>query len=174
MEYSELIRARRSYRCFRPEPVPAPMVETIAKAGLLAPSGKSVYPCHFIIVDDAAELQQLSQAKAQGASLLAHAPVAIVVVADTAQTDVWIEDASIATTLIMLEAENQGLGACWVQMRLRSGANGEPATNNLRTVLNLSDSQEVLAVVAVGYKVEPKPAYTDADLKTDRIHRLKM
>lgn len=172
MEYSELIRIRRSHRKFLPKPVEMQKVEAMLKAGLLAPSGKSVYPCEFVVVDEPDVLKQLAVAKAHGASMLNSAPLAIVVVADTSKTDVWVEDASIATTLIMLEAENQGLGACWVQMRLRGTDDGISATQNLRSLLNLKPEHEVLAVVAIGYKAEPKPARTDSDMQFDKVHHL--
>ena len=174
MEFSELIRVRRSHRKFTAQPVERQKVEAILKAGLLAPSGKSVYPCEFIVVDEPDLLAKIAHAKARGAALVEGASLAVVVVADTSKSDVWVEDASIATTLIMLEAENQGLGACWVQMRLRGTDDGIPATDNLRKLLNLSTEHEVLAVVAIGYKAEEKPARTDSDLKFEKIHHLTL
>lgn len=174
MEFSELIRIRRSHRKFTAQPVEQQKVDAILNAGLLAPSGKSVYPCEFIVADKPDLLSKLAHAKAHGAALIENAPLAVVVVADTSKTDVWVEDASIATTLIMLEAENQGLGACWVQIRQRGTEDGVPATENLRKLLNLKPEHEVLAVVAVGYKAEEKPARTDADLKFEKIHHLTL
>ncbi len=174
MEYSDLIRIRRSHRKFLPQQVERQKVEAMLKAGLLAPSGKSVYPCEFIVVDEPDVLKQLAVAKAHGASMLNSAPLAIVVVADTSKTDVWVEDASIATTLIMLEAENQGLGACWIQMRQRGTEDGVPATDNLRKLLNLKSEHQVLAVVAIGYKAEQKPARTDGDLQLEKVHHLSL
>ena len=128
----------------------------------------------FVVVDEPDVLAKLATAKAHGASLVANAPLAIVVVADTSKSDVWVEDASIATTLIMLEAENQGLGACWVQMHLRGTEDGVSATENLRKLLNLKPEHEVLAVVAIGYKAEEKPARTDDDLKFEKVHHLTL
>ena len=40
--------------------------------------------------------------------------------ADPLASDVWIEDASIASIMIQLQAEDLGLGSCWVQVRERS------------------------------------------------------
>ena len=174
MEFSELIRRRRSHRKFTAQPVERQKVEAILKAGLLAPSGKSVYPCEFVVVDEPDVLAKLATAKAHGAGLVANAPLAIVVVADTSKSDVWVEDASIATTLIMLEAENQGLGACWVQMHLRGTEDGVSATENLRKFLNLKPEHEVLAAVAIGYKAEDKAARTDSDLKFEKVHHLTL
>ena len=174
MEFSELIRVRRSHRKFTAQQVERQKVEAILKAGLLAPSGKSVYPCEFVVVDEPDMLAKIAHAKAHGAALVENAPLAVVVVADTSKSDVWVEDASIATTLIMLEAENQGLGACWVQMHLRGTDDGVAATDNLRNLLNLKPEHEVLAVVAIGYKAEEKNARTDDDLKFEKVHHLTL
>ena len=174
MEFSELIKNRRSHRKFLQKDVELEKVNTILKAGLLAPSGKSVYPCEFIVIDETEIMQQLATVKTRGGSLLSGAPLAIAVVADTSKTDIWVEDASIAATMIMLEAENQGLGACWVQMRMRGTGDGKSATENLRPLLNLKAEHEVLAIIAIGYKAEEKPARTNDDLKFEKVHHLTL
>jgi len=53
----------------------------------------------------------------QGSAFLSDAPLAIVVTADQNQSDVWIEDTSIASTFIMLAAHYLDLGSCWIQIR---------------------------------------------------------
>ena len=65
--------------------------------------------------------------RASGADFLKDAPLAIVVLADPLASDVWIEDASIASILIQLQAEDLGLGSCWIQVRERYTATGMPA-----------------------------------------------
>lgn len=174
MEFSELIKNRRSHRKFLQKDVELEKVNTVLKAGLLAPSGKSVYPCEFIVIDEPEIMQQLATVKARGGNLLSGAPLAIAVVADTSKTDIWVEDASIAATMIMLEAENQGLGACWVQMHMRGTDDGKSATENLRPLLNLKSEHEVLAIIAIGYKAEDKPARTNDDLKFEKVHHLTL
>lgn len=44
----------------------------------------------------------------------ADAATAIVVADDSETADTWIEDSSIAMTYMMLAAEEQNLGCCWV------------------------------------------------------------
>ncbi len=172
--FEEIIYTRRSIRKYTSKPIEGDKIEKLIEAALLAPSGKRVYPCEFIVVDDAEILQQLSEAKEHGAALLAKAPLAIIVVADSLKYDVWVEDAAIASTFIMLEAENLGLGCCWVQMRLRGTADGKSATVNLKKVLNLGDEHEILSVLAIGYKDEVKPTYTHMNLKFEKIHKNRL
>lgn len=168
--FDEIIYSRRSIRKFTKKSVEKEKVSKLLKAALLAPSGKRMYPCEFIAVDDKKILKELSQAKTHGANLIANAPMAIVIVADTTKYDIWVEDASIASTFVMLEAENLGLGCCWVQMHLRGTEDGKSAAENLKDTLNLSNKHDILSVLAIGYKGEEKQAYTDSDLLGQKIH----
>jgi len=169
-DFHEIIRNRRSIRKFTAQPVESSTVELLLEAGLRAPSGKQTYPTEFVVVSDAETLKQLAKAKAYGAELIANAPLAIAVVADTSKYDLWVEDASIASAFILLEAENCGLGCCWVQMHLRGTTDGKSASENIRTILNLPESYEVLSVLAIGHKAESKPLHSDSELNRDKIH----
>jgi len=96
--FREIIQTRRSIRKFTSDLVESEKIESLLEAALLAPSGKRMYPCDFIVVDNEATLEKLSQAKAHGAALIKNAPIAIVVIADTTKYDIWVEDAAIAST----------------------------------------------------------------------------
>ena len=96
-------------------------------------------------------------------------PVAIVVIGDSLTSDVWIEDASIASTLIQLEAESLGLGSCWIQMRSRQGENDD-SEKEVRNVLNIPDNYGVLSIIALGYKDEEKIPYDENSFNFNKIH----
>lgn len=61
-------------------------------------------------------LQKLAACKKNGASFLESAALAIVVLANPMESDVWIEDASVASIFIQLQAEDLRLGSCWCQV----------------------------------------------------------
>jgi nitroreductase len=170
----DLIHTRRSIRKFTSAPVEKEKLNRILKAALLAPSGKRTYPAEFIVVDNRKTLKAIAESKAHGAAFIQDAPLAIVIAADTGKYDVWIEDSAIAASFILLAAENEGLGACWSQMRLRTTSDGSPATRNLKDILNLSPQHELLSVIAIGYKAENKPPHTDDDADPGRVHRNKI
>lgn len=151
-----LLKKRRSIRIFQDRKVEKEKVYQIMQAALLSPSSKDNNPWKFIIVDDKEVLLKLSEAKEHGSTLLAKSPLAIVVLADPKQSDVWIEDASIATTLIIMTAQQSGLGSCWVQLRRRYHSSGEDSEAYLRGVLNIPDNLHVLCIVAMGYPDEIK------------------
>lgn len=80
-------------------------------------------------------LKELSHCKEQASSFIADAALAIVVMADPLASDVWIEDASIASIMIQLQAEDLGLGSCWVQVRERFTATGMPSDEFIHGIL---------------------------------------
>jgi nitroreductase len=173
IDLNSLLYRRRSTRKFADKPVEVKKTEAVLKAALLAPSGKAVYPCEFIVVDDHDLLELIAKSKKHGATFIAKTPIAIVIAVDTSKTDVWVEDASICAAYMMLAAENEGLGSCWVQMHLRGTDDGRSATENLQKAFNLPDIFEIVAVMALGYKAEEKESRTDDDLLLEKVHHLK-
>ena len=117
--FSELIKARRSMRKFTEEELTQEQVVTLMKAALMAPTSKRSNAWQFIVVDEKDKLKELSYCKEQASQFIADAALAVVVVADPLASDVWIEDASIASIYLQLQAEDMGLGSCWVQVRER-------------------------------------------------------
>jgi nitroreductase len=109
--FSELIKARRSMRKFTEEELTQEQVVTLMKAALMAPTSKRSNAWQFIVVDEKDKLKELSYCKEQASQFIADAALAVVVVADPLASDVWIEDASIASIYLQLQAEDMGLGA---------------------------------------------------------------
>lgn len=99
------------------------------KAALMAPTSKRSNAWQFIVVDDKETLKKLSFCKEQASQFIADAALAVVVTADPLASDVWIEDASIASIYLQLQAEDMGLGSCWVQLRERLRHPACPLTN---------------------------------------------
>ena len=51
-DFKELVQKRRSIRNFKDEELKAEDLQTILRAGLMAPTGKSVRGWHFVVVDN--------------------------------------------------------------------------------------------------------------------------
>lgn len=165
----DLLRARRSIRRFTDQPVETEKIEVLLEAALRSPASKGNNPWEFIVITDRAMLTQLSVAKAHGASFLQGAPLAIVVCADSAKSDVWVEDAAIATTLIHLQAADLGLGSCWVQIRLRQREDGTSSQAYLADLLGLPETLMVLSILALGYPVDSKHGHSYTSLCWNQI-----
>nr|WP_300092318.1 nitroreductase family protein [Sedimentibacter sp.] len=165
----DLLFKRRTVRKFKEDKIDKDTIEKIIKAGLLAPSSKDKKPVEFVIVEDRDTMMRLGKCKSKGANGLGTAACAIAVIADSDLSDVWIEDASIASILIQLEAEALGLGSVWIQMRKRQSDSGESETE-VRKVLNIPENYGVLSIVALGYKDEEKPHYDEKNLNLSKVH----
>lgn len=170
MDFNELIKTRRSMRQFTDELLSGDDVKLLLRAGLMAPSSKGLHSYEFVVVEDKQMLSALSQCKQVGSDFLAGAPLAIVVLADPTVSDVWIEDASVAATHILLQAEDLGLGACWIQVRDRYAADGRPTEQIVKSLLGIPEERGVVCIIAVGHKgMERKPQNEDR-LKWERVH----
>ncbi|MDD4362819.1 MAG: nitroreductase family protein [Atribacterota bacterium] len=151
-----LIKKRRSIRVFQKRKVEKEKINQIMQAALMSPSSKNNNPWKFMIIDDQIALQKISQAKKAGSQFLANSPLAIVVLADPERSDVWIEDCSIASTFIILAAQNLELGSCWVQIRKREHADGSNAEEYIKELLDIPNHLQVPCVIAIGYPAEEK------------------
>ena len=169
-DFSELIKTRRSMRQFTDELLSGDDVKLLLRAALMAPSSKGLHSYEFIVVEDKETLAALSQCKQMGSDFLAAAPLAIVVLADPAVSDVWIEDASVAATHILLQAEDLGLGACWIQVRNRHTADGRPAEEIVKSLLGIPEERGVVCIVAVGHKGMERKPQNEERLKWERVH----
>lgn len=169
-EFRELVKTRRSMRQFTDELLEGDDIKLLLRAALMAPSSKGLHSYEFVVVEDKQVLASLSRCKQVGSDFLANAPLAIVVLADPSVSDVWIEDASVAATHILLQAEDLGLGACWIQVRSRQDAEGQPSEQIVKSLLGIPQERGIACIIAVGKKgMERKPQNEDR-LKWERIH----
>ena len=165
----DLIMKRRSIRKFKDEKLSKGEIKKLIKAGLLAPTSKNKKVVELIAVDDRETILKLKDCKNMGSIGLDTAPFALVVIADSEKSDVWVEDASIAASYIQLTAEDMGLGTVWIQMRKRFSDYGD-SENEVRKVLNIPEKFGVLCIIAVGHKNENMAPYTDNDVEESRVH----
>lgn len=165
----DILYNRRSTRKFLDKKIEEGKIQKLLTAALLAPSSRGSRPWEFIIVDDPALLAILATSKPHGATLLKHAPLAIIIAGDKTKSDVWIEDCSIASVFVQLEAEALGLGSCWVQINRRYYNDDVTSNEYIHQHFNIPDKLEVLSVVGIGYKAVARPPLTDFDILWDKV-----
>ena len=157
-------------RKFTSEELTQEEVVALFKAALMSPTSKRSNCWQFVAVDDKEILEKLSHCKAQSANFIADAALAVVVLADPLASDVWIEDASIASIMIQLQAEDLGLGSCWVQIRERQTATETPSDEYVRELLDIPLQLQVLSVIAIGHKGMERKPFDEEHLKWEKIH----
>jgi nitroreductase len=166
----EMLRKRRSIRRFEPRAISIEIRRTLEEALLRSPTSRNRRPWRFVFVDDRQTLVQLSDCKPHSSEFVSEAPLVVVIAANEAECDVWIEDCSIAAITLQYAAQNLGLGSCWVQVRLR-GHDGEAgAEAHVRNCLGIPAEYRVGAMVALGHPAEKKRGVPGSALDRSKIH----
>jgi nitroreductase len=157
MELFQAIRERRSIRKYKEMPVEHEKIEQVLDAARLAPSWKNLQCWRFLVLTDAEKKMAMLSAFADdnpGKKAFLQAPVAIVVCANPAESDLshgieyYVADAAIAFEHICLTAHALGLGTCW--MGLFDEA-------EMKAKLNIPDGMRVVGITPLGYPdQEPK------------------
>ena len=169
--FLELLRKRRSIRKFKHHAVEPGIIDQLTEAALRAPSSKGLYPWEFIVVTDRNLLEKLSFTKPHGSSFLKEAPLGIVVCGRPSKSDMWVEDCSIASTLMLLAAESLGLGACWIQIRGRKHDGNQSACDYVSELLEIPGDVDVESIIAAGYPDEEKPGHDPKKIQRDKVHQ---
>ena len=168
--FQDLLSRRRSHRTFTPEDISQDDVQLLLRAALLSPSSRGRRTWHFIVVDNALDLEKLADAKSGGSSFLKGCRMAVAVCGDAMDNDCWIEDGSIAAYGMLLQAEELGLGGCWCQIHKRYLDDGTSAEDVVRGVLDIPDSQNVLCIVGLGHKAAEGEPHDEDALKWENVH----
>lgn len=164
----DLLKQRRSIRKYQSQNIEEEKIESLKKSLLLAPSSRNLKHLQFIFIDNKELLKKISSCK-PGASFLKDSALGVIILGDESISDTWIEDASIASIIVQLEAESLGLGSCWLQVRNRKHDESITAEDYIREQLNIKENYKIESIISIGYKDEIKYPHND-DLDCSRIH----
>jgi nitroreductase len=164
-----LLRTRRSIRRYSGKPVGKKARGLLVEALLRAPSSRNNQPWDFIVVDDRELLAKLAEAKEHGSNFLKGAALGIVVCADSAKSDVWIEDCSIASILVQLTAQSLGLGSCWIQIRNRMHHERTTSEEYIQGILGLPKGIKVVSIISIGHPDEVRKPVPKTKLDYARV-----
>ena len=155
MAVLDVIKTRKSIRKYKDTPVEAEKLANVLEAARLAPSARNLQDWKFIAVtqeDLRLQLQRACGSQRQ----VGQAPVTLVVCANNdmvmscGQSKTTI-DCSIAMSFMLLQAEEEKLGMCWL---------GHFNAEEVKKILNIPQDYIVVAVSPLGYADEdpaPKP-----------------
>lgn len=173
MEMMEHIKARRTVRSFKSEPIPQEVLDAIFEAGMWAPSHANVQPWDFVAVGPEARGKLLVLLQAKAEELLADpnlpppkrksleslqqdfggAPYMVAVLSRPGTEPLEKIENPLSTAAAVqnmcLAAWEQGVGAVWLSL----GA-APPA----RPILQVPEGASVIALLALGYPQEVPPA----------------
>lgn len=147
MNVSEAISKRRSVRSYKSAPVEKEKLELILQAARLAPSARNQQIWKFIVVRNKETQKNLAYA-CEDQMFVAEAD--IVICSCALKCNDFLSngeathtmDLSIATSLMMLQATELGLGSCWV---------GAFNQDKVKKLLRVPDDVKVVSILTVGY-----------------------
>ena len=160
----DAILKRRSIRKYSSGPVNKSDVDLLLTAAMYAPSARNEQPWHFVVIDDRGILDQIRRVHPY-ASMLSHAPMAILVCGDEKlelSKGYWPVDCSAATQNILLAAHALGLGAVWLGVYPRS-----ERQSDIRKIFDLPAHIQPFALISIGHPGEEKGV--PERFKKDRI-----
>lgn len=151
MSFLELAKQRFSVRRYETTPVPQGALDAILEAGRLAPSAANRQPCHIIVVRNEEQRRQLGVSYPR--DWFWQAPVILIVCVE--ENRAWIRadkknyadvDGALVVDHMTLCAADLGLGTCWI---------GAFDVAKVRSILELPEGMEPLAMLPLGYPAEP-------------------
>jgi nitroreductase len=160
MEFAQLIRSRESIRSYDPaRPVTREILDRILEAGRIAPSAANLQPWKFLVVSSPEMLAKVRPC--YRGEWFREAPHVLIVKGD--KKAAWKRksdgynsletDLTIAMDHMILAAENEGIGTCWI------AAFDYQA---LREALQLGADEQVFAITPLGYS---KPGFSKSAAK---------
>ncbi len=154
MDIYEIVKARRSIRSYKPEPVEEEKIRRILEAAQCAPSAANRQPVCFVVVKDGHTKHQLKNAYDEAWFYTAPAIICACSIPEKAwkrgdgknYADV---DAAIAMDHLILAATQEGLGTCWIAAF---------KTPLIKSILKLPAGIEPVALTPIGYPMNvPEP-----------------
>lgn len=155
--FLKLVQSRQSVRRFQDRPVEREKLNACLEAARLAPSAENVQPWRFCIADDPTIKSRLAKHAFSGiyraTRWAERAPVLVVIFAQldilanrlgTQMTGInyYLIDVGIAGEHFVLQAQELGLGSCWIGWFSAKGA---------KQALNVPKSYRAVEMLAVGY-----------------------
>lgn len=167
MEFLDLAKARYSVRSFRPDAVPAELVEQILTAARVAPTACNNQPQKVLVLESAESLALWRKCTK------CHFNEQLVMIVCYDKTQSWKReydgqdsgyvDASIVTTHMMLKAAELGIGSTWIMYFIPEA---------VRTEFNMPENLEPVSVLAMGYPSQsaaPSPRHSLRKPLTDTV-----
>jgi nitroreductase len=147
------IKSRRAHREFLNQPIPEEKIAELLKSAAGAPSANAKYPWEIIVVKEEQTKDLLSKTT-PWSTFAKDADTILVIVGHEQESAEWIEDCAIVAEHIWLEAAEQNLGCCWIQIR-----NQGQAEDSVKEILNIPGHLRVLCLLPVGVPTKNLPEH---------------
>ncbi len=155
---------RRSVREYKPEAIPREYIVEIIKAGQFAPTASNNRAVEFIVIKNQKTKDDIFEIVGQ--EFIKEAKVLIVPVIDITKTPCPVQDLSVASENMFLQATALGLGTVWRNLK-------PELEEKVKKLLGIPQRYKTINIIPVSFpKEKPKP-HDDKDFVEKKIHKEK-
>lgn len=175
MEYTELIKKRRSVRVYEDRPVAIDTLREMIKESTLAPSSGNSQPWRLVIVANKDMIKRISDEskknllarinanpldyavryesalKNKEYNVFYNAPALVIIAGPVGYKNLLV-DCALFASYLMNAAAARGLGSCWINL------GSDVRDTELRRELGLGDDDQIVAPVIIGHPRAIPPA----------------
>jgi len=167
MKFIDLVKKRVSIRKYLNRPIPRQDLLDCIEAARLAPSACNAQPWRFIIIDDKETIKRITLEVCRGVysfnNFITESAALVISISDKEGflrkaagaikgTDYYLIDIGIACEHIALQAQELGIGSCWI---------GWFDERRLKKILKIPKRSKIDVILALGYYepqlINPKP-----------------
>ena len=157
---------RRSVREYQEKDVLKEDIAEIIKAGQFAPTASNNRAIEFIVIRDQQTKDKIFEIVGQ--EFVKEAPILLIPVSDITQTNCSVQDLSIASENMFLQATTLGLGTVWKDLKAEYVEEGK-----IKKLLGIPEQYKAINIIPVGYPKEKSIPHTDEDFNAKKIHHDK-
>ena len=155
---------RRSVREYKTDDVPEEYIIEIIKAGQFAPTARNNKAIEFIVIKNQQTKDKIFEIVGQ--EFVKEAPILIIPVSDTAKTNCPIQDLSVASENMFLQANALGLGTVWKALKTEFNE-----AEKIKKMLKIPEKYTATNIIPVGYPKDKPEPHTDKDFDAKKIHK---
>lgn len=157
---------RRSVRKYEKKEVAEEYIIEIIKAGQFAPTARNNRAVEFIVIKK--EKTKEAVFNIVGQEFVKEAYVLIIPITDTTKTKCPVQDLSLVSGNMLLQAAALGLGSVWKAVKDESGEE-----EKIKKLLGVPEQYKIINIVPVGYPKERILSHSEEDFETKKIHQEK-
>lgn len=158
------IKNRRTVREYSDREVLEEDIVEIIKAGQFAPTARHNQAVEFVVIRNQETKDKIFEVAGQ--DFIKQAKVLIIMATDPAKSMCPLQDLSVASENMFLQATALGLGTVWKNLQ-------PDWADKVKKLLNIPGNYEVANIIPVGHPKEQPAPHGDADFDPKKIHREK-
>lgn len=157
----EPILNRRSVREYKTDAISEELLLEIIEAAQYAPTAHGKHGVEFLVVTNPGLKQQLFEIVGQ--ECIKQAPVLIIPLVDQQKSTLPVQDLTLATAHIFLQATELGLGTVWKNLTA-------DWAEEVRQVLDIPDGYQLINIIPIGVPLVKMSAHAEAEFEMEKIH----